>query len=178
MTPGGSTAARPRPSAARAVAAKVSNSRLTVALKDGREIAVPLERFPRLVRATEKQRKNYELLGGGRLIRWPDVTRTSPSKGCCAARPRWSLSRAEYPHRPRFGRIRELPIPGNPSPDVLPPRDASRPELAARHPQRAGARLPALHTRLPAWLRRSLLRLQNRYAPSLLLRLKLRHYRS
>jgi len=36
-----------------------------VVLADGREITVPLEWFPRLRGATEQQRKEWRLIGGG-----------------------------------------------------------------------------------------------------------------
>jgi hypothetical protein len=44
-----------------------------VRLKDGREISVPLEWFPRLKEATSKQRKNWRLVGKGIGIHWPDL---------------------------------------------------------------------------------------------------------
>lgn len=46
---------------------------LTVLLADGRRISVPLAWFPRLLGATPAQRSNYEMLGGGQGIHWPDI---------------------------------------------------------------------------------------------------------
>jgi Protein of unknown function (DUF2442) len=46
---------------------------LQVLLADGREIFVPLVWFPRLQKATEQQRKNWRLIGGGIGIHWEDV---------------------------------------------------------------------------------------------------------
>ncbi len=46
---------------------------LTVHLTDGRAITVPLEWFPRLRDATEEQRGNWRLIGGGVGIHWPDI---------------------------------------------------------------------------------------------------------
>lgn len=46
---------------------------LRVALADGREISVPLIWFPRLLKATLKQKQNWRLIGGGVGIHWPDV---------------------------------------------------------------------------------------------------------
>ena len=46
---------------------------LWVALADGRQIAIPLSYFPRLLKATEDQRKNYILSGGGTGIHWDDI---------------------------------------------------------------------------------------------------------
>lgn len=46
---------------------------MIVSLKDGREIRVPLEWFPRLRDATEEERSNWRLIGNGSGIHWPDM---------------------------------------------------------------------------------------------------------
>jgi hypothetical protein len=46
---------------------------LRVVLADGREVSVPLAWFPRLQKATGKQRKNWRLIGGGVGIHWETV---------------------------------------------------------------------------------------------------------
>jgi hypothetical protein len=46
---------------------------LHVVLADGREVSVPLAWFPRLQKATAKQRKNWRLIGGGVGIHWETV---------------------------------------------------------------------------------------------------------
>jgi hypothetical protein len=46
---------------------------LIIVLADGRQVSAPLEWFPRLRRATAKQRKNWRLIGGGIGIHWEDV---------------------------------------------------------------------------------------------------------
>jgi hypothetical protein len=46
---------------------------LYVQLEDGREIGVPLAWFPRLSAATPEQRANWQLLGRGVGLHWPDV---------------------------------------------------------------------------------------------------------
>ena len=46
---------------------------LVVSLVDGRTVSVPLVWFPRLAAATRQQLENYELLGDGEGIHWPDV---------------------------------------------------------------------------------------------------------
>jgi hypothetical protein len=51
----------------------VSDDELTVLLADGRKISVPLAWFPRLLHATTSQRRNFELLGEGEGIHWPDI---------------------------------------------------------------------------------------------------------
>ena len=50
-----------------------SDSLVRFVLADGREVAVPLEWFPRLRDATSAQRRNWRLIGRGRAVHWPDV---------------------------------------------------------------------------------------------------------
>ena len=50
-----------------------TDDELVVSLVDGRTITVPLVWFPRLAAATTVQLRNYELLGDGEGIHWPDV---------------------------------------------------------------------------------------------------------
>ena len=57
----------------RATSVEITNDELTVVLMDGRRLAVPLSWFPRLRGASNDQRRNYELLGGGSGIRWPEL---------------------------------------------------------------------------------------------------------
>ena len=44
---------------------------LVVTLGDGRKIATPLDWYPRLMRASPRERGNYELMPMG--IHWPDL---------------------------------------------------------------------------------------------------------
>jgi hypothetical protein len=46
---------------------------LVVSLVDGRKVTVPLVWFPRLSNATRSQLENYELLGDGEGIHWPEI---------------------------------------------------------------------------------------------------------
>jgi hypothetical protein len=46
---------------------------LVVTLADGRRVSAPLEWFPRLLRATVRQRKNWRLIGGGVGIHWEQI---------------------------------------------------------------------------------------------------------
>jgi hypothetical protein len=50
-----------------------TDDELVVTLVDGRRVSAPLEWFPRLLRATPAQRKNWNLIGRGVGIHWPDV---------------------------------------------------------------------------------------------------------
>ena len=46
---------------------------LCVLFEDGREIRVPLEYYPRLKKASPKQRQVYQIIGNGTGIYWPDI---------------------------------------------------------------------------------------------------------
>ena len=59
--------------AADAVDVSFTGVSLIVILADGRQVSAPLEWFPRLRRATAKQRKHWRLIGGGIGIHWEDV---------------------------------------------------------------------------------------------------------
>jgi len=50
-----------------------TNDDLVVSLVDGRKVTVPLIWFPRLAEATKNQLENYELLGDGEGIHWPEI---------------------------------------------------------------------------------------------------------
>ena len=52
---------------------KFTNVSLIVELTDGRAISAPLSWFPKLLAADNEQRRNWELLGGGDGIHWPDI---------------------------------------------------------------------------------------------------------
>lgn len=51
----------------------VTDRVLAIELIDGRIISQPLAWTPRLVTATEAQRANYRLQGGGVAVCWPDL---------------------------------------------------------------------------------------------------------
>jgi hypothetical protein len=53
--------------------AALSDSQLTICLKDGRTPSAPLAWFPRLLNASPEQRSNFQLLGDGEGIHWPDI---------------------------------------------------------------------------------------------------------
>ena len=46
---------------------------LIVYLVDGRKVSVPMAWYPRLAKADDKQKANWELLGDGQGIHWPDI---------------------------------------------------------------------------------------------------------
>ncbi|MBL0709650.1 MAG: DUF2442 domain-containing protein [Colwellia sp.] len=52
---------------------KCTDVDLIVELLDGRTISAPLVWFPHLSQATQKQLDNWELLGGGEGVYWPEI---------------------------------------------------------------------------------------------------------
>jgi Protein of unknown function (DUF2442) len=58
---------------ARVKQASVTNDLITFYLVDGRVISVPLAWSWRLSDATPTQRDNYEIIGDGQGVHWPDI---------------------------------------------------------------------------------------------------------
>ncbi|HTW31855.1 MAG TPA: DUF2442 domain-containing protein [Candidatus Sulfotelmatobacter sp.] len=58
-----------------------SDEALSVSLRDGRVISVPLVWYPRLLNATPAQRKNWKIAGGGYGIHWPEVDEDLSTEG-------------------------------------------------------------------------------------------------
>lgn len=58
---------------ARARSVQVTEEALIVELADGRTISVPLAWYPRLWYGTSKERENFEIIGEGEYIHWPDL---------------------------------------------------------------------------------------------------------
>lgn len=56
-----------------AIDAAVTKEALLVSLADGRELATPIDWFPRLLGATRAERENWRLTGRGEAIHWPDL---------------------------------------------------------------------------------------------------------
>ena len=64
----------------------VTEDTLAAELSDGRTIAVPLTWYPRLVHATPEERDNWELIGGGQGIHWPNLDEDISVEGLLAGR--------------------------------------------------------------------------------------------
>lgn len=54
---------------------------LVVDLMDGRSISVPLIWYPRLLKASPKQRASWEICGGGYGIHWPEIDEDLNTEG-------------------------------------------------------------------------------------------------
>jgi len=68
------------------VGVTVTNEKLIVELEDGRSIAIPLEWYPRLLHGTMEERQNYQLLGDGYAIEWPELDEHIGVEGLLAGR--------------------------------------------------------------------------------------------
>jgi len=60
---------------------------LSVRLKDGRTISVPLAWYPRLLHASAEQRNNWKIAGGGYGIHWPEVDEDLSTEGLLRGAP-------------------------------------------------------------------------------------------
>ena len=60
---------------------------LSVDLSDGRTISVPVSWYPRLLHATQRERKNWRLIGKGRGIHWEDIDEDISVEGLLAGKP-------------------------------------------------------------------------------------------
>ena len=67
--------------------ASVTEDSLRVELSDGRTLSAPLAWYPRLMHATPNERNNWELIGDGQGIRWPNLDEDLSVEGLIAGRP-------------------------------------------------------------------------------------------
>jgi hypothetical protein len=66
---------------------KVTKDTLSVSLIDGRTILVPLAWYPRLLKASAAQRKNWRIAGGGYGVHWPDIDEDLSTEGLLRGAP-------------------------------------------------------------------------------------------
>jgi Protein of unknown function (DUF2442) len=64
-----------------------TDEELSVRLMDGRTISVPLAWYPRLLNATEEQRNNWKISGGGYGLHWPDIDEDLSTEGLLRGAP-------------------------------------------------------------------------------------------
>jgi hypothetical protein len=69
-----------------ATSVQVTADRLIVELTDGRSLGVPLGWYPRLQHGTVAERQNWQLLGDGYAIEWPDLDEHIGVEGLLAGR--------------------------------------------------------------------------------------------
>lgn len=78
---------------ARISALHLSNDSIIAQLADGRTISVPLAWSWRLSEATPEQRNNFEIMGNGQGVHWPDLDEDISARGMLYGIP------ARRPHR-------------------------------------------------------------------------------
>jgi hypothetical protein len=66
---------------------EVAEDALTVRMKDGRTISVPIVWYRRLLNATEAQRRNWTISCGGYGIHWPDIDEDLSTEGLLRGSP-------------------------------------------------------------------------------------------
>jgi hypothetical protein len=89
--------------AALATSIQTTNATITIALTDGRSVAIPLTWYPRLLHASQAERENWTLIANGTGIHWPELDEDLSVDGFLAGRrsresqaslERWLASRA------------------------------------------------------------------------------------
>lgn len=85
-----------------AVSVSLDLEKLIVELADGRSLSVPLDWYPRLLHSSVQEKANWQLLGDGYAIEWPDLDEHIGIEGLLAGRrssesqrslERWLLAR-------------------------------------------------------------------------------------
>lgn len=66
---------------ARPANVRCTRERLIVGFLDGRELSVPIRWYPRLADATPEQRADWEFIGAGLGIHWPQIDEDLSVKG-------------------------------------------------------------------------------------------------
>lgn len=70
-----------------AVGVRVEDDALALDLSDGRTVTVPLGWYPRLVNGTQRERRNWRLIGTGEGIHWPELDEDLSVEGILEGRP-------------------------------------------------------------------------------------------
>ena len=71
----------------RLVALEIAEDSITARLADGRKISVPLAWSWRLSDATLEQRNNFEIIGNGVGVHWPDIDEDLSTEGLLRGAP-------------------------------------------------------------------------------------------
>jgi hypothetical protein len=86
---------------------KCTRDTLRVSLRDGRTISVPLTWYPRLLHASPRQRRNWQIAGGGYGIHWPDIDEDLSTDGLLRGAPAPGVRLKSSSRKPRGGRSKE-----------------------------------------------------------------------
>ena len=65
---------------------KVNHDALIVELRDGRKVSVPLTWYPRLAAGRPAERRNWQFIGRGMGIHWPDLNEDISIEGLLLGR--------------------------------------------------------------------------------------------
>lgn len=65
---------------------RFSKDAMTVYLDDARVLSVPLTWYPRLLHGTKQARENFELIGDGEGIHWPELDEDISIQGLLAGK--------------------------------------------------------------------------------------------
>ncbi len=71
----------------RVVAVLFTDDSISVSLRDGRTITVPLTWYPKLLHGSLDQRQNWQISGGGYGIHWPDLDEDLSTEGLLRGAP-------------------------------------------------------------------------------------------
>lgn len=66
---------------------RITDDTLSVTVRDGRTIIVPLNWYPRLLNASQDAKKNWEIAGAGYGIHWPDLDEDLSTEGLLRGAP-------------------------------------------------------------------------------------------
>ncbi|MBD2110594.1 MULTISPECIES: DUF2442 domain-containing protein [Cyanophyceae] len=69
-----------------ATAVVIDHEKLVVELADGRSLAIPLDWYPRLLHGSSQERNDWQLLGDGYAIEWPQLDEHIGTEGLLAGR--------------------------------------------------------------------------------------------
>lgn len=70
-----------------AVSVTFTETELKVELSDGRTLCVPLTWYPRLLGASPAEREDWQLLGDGAVIHWPQIDEDLSTAGLLLGAP-------------------------------------------------------------------------------------------
>ena len=71
----------------RVASVEFDDDALSVTLMDGRVITVPLVWYRRLLEATDAERNNWQISGGGYGIHWPEIDEDLSTEGLLRGAP-------------------------------------------------------------------------------------------
>ena len=71
----------------RIIGLKVTDESILAQLSDGRTVSVPLAWSWRLSEATTDERKNFEIMGNGEGVHWPDIDEDISALGMLCGSP-------------------------------------------------------------------------------------------